>query len=101
MTETVAHIHRLARRAKARKTITFTNNNGEDLDTLYDDLARNEDDLALDAETAGVNNDDNTRVGNDDDDSDYDPDSDADNNDEDGNNYYSALNDEDNDDEDI
>ena len=101
MTETVAQVHRLARRAKARKTITFTNNNGEDLDTLYDDLARDEDDLALDAETAGVNNDDNNSVGHDDDDSDYNPDSDdADDNDEDSNNYYSALNDEDNDDED-
>ena len=54
MTETVSQLHRLARRAKATKTVTFTNNNGEDLDTLYDDLARDEDDLALDAETPGV-----------------------------------------------
>ena len=44
----------MARRAKAMKTVTFANTNGEDLDTLYDDLARDEDNLALDAENVGV-----------------------------------------------
>ena len=102
MTEIVSQVHRLARRAKAMKTVTFTNTNGMDLDTLYDDLERDEDDLALHAETAGVDDEDNNSEGHDDDDSDYDPNTDADSNDddEDGTNYYSALNDEDNDDED-
>ena len=39
-----------------------------DLDTLYDDLERDEDDLALDAETAGVDDKDNNSKGHNDDD---------------------------------
>ena len=68
--EVVPQVHRLARRAKANKTLTFTNATGDNLDTLYADLDRDEDDLVLDAELAGVDDDDGE---SDDDDSDYTP----------------------------
>ena len=77
----VDQIHRIARRAKASKKLTFTNVNDVDLDELY----------AADADDTEVDNIDDNSTGVDDDDSDdddpkYNPDS---------NNYYSALDDDD------
>ncbi len=54
MSEVVPQVHRLARRAKAKKKLTFTNVKGEDLGTLYADLPYNEDDLELTAQPAEV-----------------------------------------------
>ena len=47
-------MHTLARRARMAPTLTFTNRDNVDLDTLYADLERDEDDLQLDALNAGV-----------------------------------------------
>jgi hypothetical protein len=83
--EVVDQVHRLARRAKSKKTLTFTNAQNVDLDVLYADLLDDDDDLpdaaGLDA---GVNDHDNDDHGDDagnnnddednDDDSDYNPD---------------------------
>ena len=82
--EVVPQVHRLARRVKANKTLTFTNVDGDSLDTLYADLDRDEDDLVLDAELAGVD-DANDESDNDDDDSVYTPDDDNDDEDNDEN----------------
>ena len=68
--EVVPQVHRLAQRAKDNKTLTFTNATGDNLDTLYANLHCDEDDLVLDAELAGVD-DDNGK--SDDDNSDYTP----------------------------
>ena len=99
----IDQVHRLARRAKASRTLTFTNIAGENLDILYADLGRDEDDLPLDVATAGVNDDD------DDDDSDYEDNgsegtgnsNDEDESDEDSNdgNYYNALSEDDDEEE--
>ena len=94
----IDQVHRLARRAKASRQLTFTNTAGEDLDTLYADLDRDEDDLPLDVVNAGVTNDDD----DDDDDSDWNGDNDShsestgnshDDNNNDGTdgNYYNIL----------
>ena len=81
MAEVVPQVHMLACRAKAKKTITFTNVAGEDLDTLYTEMDRDEDDLVVDAEIAGVTNDESDDE--DDDDSDYnDEDEDSNNSDD-------------------
>jgi hypothetical protein len=78
--DAVARMHTLARRAKAATTLTFTNRDNVDLDTLYADLERDEDDLPLDALTAGVSADNDE----DDDDDDYEPsDSESDDDDDD------------------
>ena len=69
----VPQVHRLARRAKANKIITFTNLAGEDLDALYSELDRDEDDLALDAELAGVDDESDDE----DEDPTYDPNDDS------------------------
>ena len=45
--EVVTQVHRLARQAKAKKTITFTNTHDEDLDVLYTAIEHNEDDVDL------------------------------------------------------
>ena len=79
--DAITRVHHLARRAKAARNLTFTNCDNIDLDTLYADLDRDEDDLPLeDAETAGVDNDDEDEdddsdydASDDDDDEDYDP----------------------------
>ena len=90
MPETVIdQIHRLARRAKASKEITFTDINNIDFDDLY--AAEDDDDAEVNHNndnSAGVDDDDS-----DDDDANYNPDSDSDN-------YYSALDDDDDDDDD-
>ena len=55
--EVVAQVHRLARQAKAKKNITFTNTRGEDLDVLYAAIKHDEDDVNLaqaNDELAGV-----------------------------------------------
>merc|ERR1712086_273571 len=72
----VSQIHRLARRAKAAKKLTFTNNDNEDLDLLYADLERDEDDVELehdDVQPAGVDDEDD----DDQEDPDYDPSNDS------------------------
>jgi hypothetical protein len=71
--EVIDQVHRLARRAKANKTLEFTNMVGEDLDVLYADIQRDdEDELDSDDEQpAGV-------VDDDDSDDDYDPANDSD-----------------------
>ena len=72
VSEVVPQVHWLARRANAQKTITFTDISGEDLDTLYADLPRDDDDLELKAQTAGVGAAaDHEEDDSDDDDSDY------------------------------
>ena len=43
----VSQVHRLVRRAKATKKLTSTNSDNEDLDILYIDLNRDEDDVEL------------------------------------------------------
>ena len=62
MPETVvSQVHCLARRAKVTKKLTFTNSDNEDLDILYVNLERDEDDVDLehnDVQPAGVNDDD-------------------------------------------
>jgi hypothetical protein len=40
----VSQVHRLACRAKATKTLTFTNSENEDLDVMYVNLERDKDD---------------------------------------------------------
>ena len=46
MPETVvSQVHRLARRAKAAKKLTFANSDNEDLDSLYIDLESDKDDI--------------------------------------------------------
>ena len=42
----IAQVHSLARQAKAKKKLTFTNADNKDYDTLYAELERDEDDLA-------------------------------------------------------
>ena len=42
--EVVDQVHRLARHAKAKKNLTFTNVNNEDLDVLYAALSKDDDD---------------------------------------------------------
>jgi len=83
----INQVHRLARRAKASKQLTFTNADNEDLDTLYADIDRDEDDIELEqnnAQPAGVDDE----VEEDESDQDYNPDSDndddSDSDDEDG-----------------
>ena len=74
----VSQVHRLARRAKAAKKLTFTNSDNEDLDVLYVDLERDEDDIELehdDVQPAGVDDDDNEDDPQDD--PDYDPNNDS------------------------
>ena len=92
--DAVEQVHRLARRAKASKTLAFTNSQGVDLDTLYNDLDQDDDDLPSNAEIAGVGAEDD----DDDDDSDYDPnddDDDYDPNDDDDENTTSTPDDHD------
>jgi hypothetical protein len=43
--EVIAQVHRLARRSKAKKTLTFTNTSDEDLDVLYTAIGQDEDDV--------------------------------------------------------
>ena len=72
----VSQVHRLARRAKAAKNITFTNSDNVDLDVLYADLERDEDDVELehdDVQPAGVDDEDD----DDQEDPDYDPNNDS------------------------
>merc|ERR1712086_528409 len=72
----VSQVHRLARRAKAAKNITFTNSDNVDLDVLYADLERDEDDVELehdDVQPAGVDDEDD----DDQEDLDYDPNNDS------------------------
>ena len=92
----IDQVHRLARRAGASRKLTFTNTAGADLVTLYADLDRDEDDLPLEAETAGVNDD--NADNDDDDDSDYEDNgsestdnSGTDNSDKTDGNYYNVL----------
>ena len=47
LSEVVAQVHCLARQAKAKKTITFTNTRDEDLDVLYAAIEHEEDDVDL------------------------------------------------------
>merc|ERR1712085_105980 len=57
----VLQVHRLARRAKAAKNVTFANSDNVDLDVLYADLERKEDDVELehdDVQPAGVDDED-------------------------------------------
>ena len=62
MPETVvSQVHHLAHRAKAARKLTFTNSDNEDLDVLYVDLERDEDDIELehdDVQPAGVDDED-------------------------------------------
>jgi hypothetical protein len=80
MPETVVdQIHRLARRAKAKTNLTFTNLQNEDLDVLYSDIPGidDEDELAPENnadDLAGVDNGDDEDIN----DSDYNPESDGD-----------------------
>ncbi len=71
--EVVNQVHRLARRAKAKKKLTFTNRKNEDLDVPYADLVNDENDEDVpatpqDGAPAGVEDDES-----DDDDSTYVP----------------------------
>ena len=80
----VSQVHRLARRAKAAKKLTFTNSDNEDLDVLCVNLDRDEDNAKLEQEAvqpAGV--DDNDKEGDLQDDPDYGPNNDSDNDDSD------------------
>ena len=80
--EVIDQFHRLARRAKAKKTLTFTNCNNKDLDTLYADIGNDDGDdddddnepHQPDGELAGVDiaSDDN-KSDSDSEDVDYDP----------------------------
>ncbi len=104
--EVVPQVHRLARRANAKKKLTFTNVDGEDLDILYADLPRDEDDLELPpaqtAQAAGVgtaaDDYDSSEDSDDEDDSDYDPaddeDSEDDESDDDDPDYDPAVDDD-------
>ena len=96
--DAITRVHNLARRAKAATNLTFTNRDNIDLDTLYADLDRDEDDLPLeDAETAGVDDDnedddtesnedyDHTEDEEDESDEDYDPNEDDEDPDSDDN----------------
>ena len=80
MPETVVdQVHRLARRAKAKANLTFTNLQNEDLDVLYADIPGIDDDDEIAPENnadvlAGVDN----GAGDDTDDSDYNSESDED-----------------------
>ena len=76
--DAIDRMHTLARRARAATTLTFTNRDNIDLDTLYADLDRDEDDLPLTALTAGVADDDT----DDEDDEDFEPTSDSESNSE-------------------
>ena len=76
----VSQIHRLARRAKAAKKLTFANSDNEDLDILYVDLERDKDNAKLeqdDVQPTGVDDDD--EEDNPQDDPDYEPDYNSDN----------------------
>ena len=89
-------MHALAERAKISDTLTFMNRDNLDLDTLYADLERDEDDLPLDALIAGVGNDNNE---DDEDDEDYIPNENGSDNESDNNENGSdneSDNDEDN-----
>ena len=70
--EVVAQVHHLARRAKAKKTLTFTNTRGEDLDVLYATIKHDGNDVdpahAHD-KLAGVDGEDKDKTSDDD----YDP----------------------------
>ena len=72
--DVVDQVHRLARRAKSRKTLTFTNARNVDLDILYADIPRDDDDIDLTGEIAGVDDDEQS----DDDDEEYIPGNDSD-----------------------
>ena len=101
--EVVDQVHRLARRAKAKKNLTFTNGNNKDLNVLYAALSKCDHD-----ESRNDVNDSLTRVydmdkadnNDDEDDSNYDPTQDDDD-DEDNNNEPTQDddNDEDNNDD--
>ena len=57
----VSQVHRLARRAKAPKKLTFANSDNEDLDILYVNIERDEDNVELeqgDVQPVGVDDDD-------------------------------------------
>ena len=89
-------VHRLARRANAKKTVTFTNADGVDLDVLYADLDRDEDDLPLAEATAGVVD---NNIDDDDEDSDYVDNGSTGSGSDDDDNYYHILGDDDEDDD--
>lgn len=85
--EVVPQVHHLAKRANAMKTITFTNSRYKDLDTLYANLPKDEDDLDLDGEDAGVdhqcaeeNHGEEEQADDEEEDEDYHPDRDSDDN---------------------
>ena len=74
--EVVDQVHRLARCAKAKKNLTFTNGNNEDLNVLYaalsecdHDESKNDDNDSL----VGVDDADKADNDNDKDDINYDP----------------------------
>ena len=87
--EVVDQVHRLARRAKAKKNLTFTNENNEDLNVLYASLSKDDDDESINDDNDSITGVDDTDEADNDDDEDnsnYDPtqddDNDGDNNDE-------------------
>jgi hypothetical protein len=98
--DVINQVHRLARRAKIKKKLTFTNIDNIDLDELYADLPYDdEDDIEVvhdeNANPAGVDDDD------DEDDEDYVPnEDDDDDDDDDDDNYYGPLADDDEEEED-
>ena len=83
----VSQVHRLARRAKAAKKLTFTNSDNEDLDILYVDLEPDEDDVELEqdgVQPTGTNG--NDEEDDPQDDPHYEPNHNSDNDDSDDNN---------------
>ena len=93
---TIDAVHRLARRANAKKKVTFTNAAGVDLDVLYADLDRDEDDLPLAEATAGV---EDNNIDDDDEDSDYVDNGSTGSGSDNDDNYYNILGDDDEDDD--
>ena len=90
----VPQVHRLARRANATKTLTFTNKDNEDLDVLYVDLKRDKDYAKLEHEyvqPAGVDANDKEDDPQDDLDYELDNDSDDDDSDDDGDNKDNEI----------
>ena len=67
--EGIAQVHCFAPQAEAKRTLTFTNTNDEDLDVLYVALDQNEDDVDLNHDNdylAGVDGENNEDANNDD-----------------------------------
>ena len=81
--EVMDQVHRLARRAKAKKNLTFTNGNNEDLNILYTALSKDDDDKST--------NDDNDSLAG------VDDAEEADNNDNEDNSNYDPTQDDDDD----